>query len=112
MSAVHKAGIIGTGFIGPAHVEAAATDIVKIGKSERNLQFEVLNHFGRHTCSNRLERICQRPGIKVSVVWVGTNEATAVESMLLREFEDRYFDLPVLNAQRGYACDADKHYRG
>jgi len=88
------------------------TDIVKMGKSESSLQFEVLNHFGRHSCSNRLERIRRRPGIKVSVVWVASNDAAAVESMLLREFEDRHHDLPVLNAQRGYARDADKHYRG
>ncbi len=88
------------------------TDIVKIGKSEGSLRFEVLNHFGRHTCSNRLERIRRRAGINVSVVWAASNDAAAVELTLLREFEDRHHDLPVLNSQRGYARDADKHYRG
>ena len=33
-------------------------------------------------------------GITISVVWVGSNDAEAVESMLLREFEDRHHDLP------------------
>jgi hypothetical protein len=88
------------------------TDIVKIGKSDGSIQFEVLNHFVRHTCSNRLERIRRRPGVRISVVWVRSSDPAAVESLLLREFEDRYQGLPVLNSQRGYARDTDKHYRG
>ena len=39
------------------------------------------------------------------------NENKEIESELLRQFEDRHWDLPVLNSTRGYGRDTDKHYR-
>jgi hypothetical protein len=37
--------------------------------------------------------------------------ASEREARLLREFEDAHWELPVLNAQRGYARDEDTHFR-
>ena len=90
------------------------TAVVKIGKSNSDLQSELLNHFQRHTVANRLVRIRRRLGVVVSLVYsaLESADATEVEARLLREFEDAHWDLPVLNAQRGYARDRDGHFRG
>ena len=92
---------------------AGTTNVVKIGKSDADLQAEVLNHFGRHTVANRLARIRSQAGVVVSIVFatLSSAEAGLAEAKLLREFEDVHFDLPVLNSQRGYSRDADRHYR-
>jgi hypothetical protein len=88
------------------------TRILNIAKSETNLQAELLNRFGRHTISNRLSRIRNQPGIKVTFdYFLETPKNTEeMENHLLREFEDIYWDLPVLNSQRGYSRNADSHY--
>jgi hypothetical protein len=92
---------------------AGTTNVIKIGESDSDLQAEILNHFVRHTAANRLARIRTLPGLVVTVAFVELSAAEAglEEARLLREFEDRHFDLPVLNSQRGYARDADRHYR-
>ena len=91
-----------------------STAVLKIGKSDGSLQDEVLNHFQRHTAANRLARIRGRPGASVSVVYsvLAVGDVAEAERTLLREFEDRHWDLPVLNSQRGYARATDAHYRG
>ena len=89
------------------------TRILKIGKSDSSLRQEILNHFGRHAVANRLARIRNVEGTRVTVVFATiSNEKTAeTEKKLLRCFEDAHWDLPVLNSQRGYERDKDKDYR-
>lgn len=89
------------------------TRVLKIGKSESNLRQEISNHFLRHTTANRLARIRRHPDVKVSVRFAVTHEGTAgeIERQLLCEFEDKHWDIPVLNSQRGYARNQDAHYR-
>lgn len=88
--------------------------MLKIGCSG-NLQQEIQNHWEpRHTVHNRLWRIKARPQIEItfmfcSLAWL--DEAKNQEGALLREFEDEFWDLPILNAQRGYARGNDRHYR-
>jgi len=90
------------------------TRIIKIGKSESDLQTELLNHLVRHTVANRLARIQRLPGIRISFKYLALSpeQARNNERVLLREFEDEYWDLPVLNSQRGYGRGEDRHYRG
>lgn len=89
------------------------THVLKIGLSEKNLRKEISNHLSRHVAANRLERIrlrhCPQLSFRFSIV--DRDVAAAVEKDLLRQFEDRHWDLPTLNAQRGYGRDSDKHYR-
>lgn len=93
---------------------AGKTRVLKIGKSDSNMQQELLNHLQRHTAANRLARIRKRQGIQVSFRFVvlDTAQATSREKGLLREFEDQHWDLPLLNDQRGYRRGEDRHYRG
>ena len=90
-----------------------STRVLKIGMSKTDLRKEIMNHFQRHTVANRLDRIRNIPKIKVSVKFavVAVENATKIEDNLLREFEDKHWDLPVLNSQRGYSRGEDKHYR-
>jgi len=92
---------------------SGSTNVSKIGKSDSNLRAEILNHFVRHTAANRLARLRSLPALVVTVAFaeLSAAEAGPEEARLLREFEDRHFDLPVLNSQRGYSRDADGHYR-
>jgi len=89
------------------------TRVLKIGKSDSSLRQELLNHFVRHTVANRLARIRSARDTIVTVVFAEINEekVTETEKKLLRCFEDAHWDLPVLNSQRGYGRDEDKHYR-
>jgi hypothetical protein len=89
------------------------TRILRIGKSDSSLRQEILNHFVRHTVANRLARIRNVVGISVTVVYatIGKDKTTETEKKLLRYFEDVHWDLPVLNSNRGYKRDGDKHYR-
>jgi hypothetical protein len=89
------------------------TRILKIGKSDSSLRQEILNHFVRHTAANRLARIRNVIGTRVTVVFatIGNEKTTETEKKLLRYFEDAHWDLPVLNSHRGYERDEDKHYR-
>ncbi len=88
------------------------TRILEIGMSKKDLQSELANHEIRHTAANRLARIRGQSGLGVSFRYceVEADEAGGVEKALLREFEDRHWDLPVLNAQRGYSRGEDRHY--
>ena len=54
------------------------------------------------------------PEIRIAVVFASLplDQPAASERQLLCEFEDEFWDIPVLNSQRGYARDADVHYRG
>lgn len=90
------------------------TRVLKIGRSEGSLRQEIANHFVRHTTANRLARVRRRPGVQVLVTFAvfPQQRAAGAEAELLRAFEDQYWDLPLLNSQRGYARDADAHYRG
>ncbi len=90
------------------------TRILKIGKSDASLRAEICNHFIRHTAANRLARVKAQPGVVVSIVFTSLppEQAGNAESQLLREFEDTFWDVPLLNSQRGYARGADQHYRG
>lgn len=89
------------------------TRVLKIGKSEGNLRQEIENHFVRHTAANRLARVRQLPGLRVSMVFAVLPQelAAQAEAALLRRFEDEHWDLPALNSQRGYGRNADVHYR-
>jgi hypothetical protein len=89
------------------------TRVLKIGKSDADVRQELLNHDQRHTAANRLARIRNREEISVTFRYVALSaaEAGAEEKRLLREFEDRHWDLPVLNSQRGYDRGEDRHYR-
>lgn len=90
------------------------TRVLKIGMSERSLRKELESHFSRHTAANRLGRLRALPDAKIVFAFATCPavEAELHERMLLRQFEDQHWDLPVLNAQRGYARDEDRHYRG
>jgi hypothetical protein len=76
------------------------TRILKIGKSESSLRQEILNHF-------------DAIGTSVTVVFatIGNEKTTETEKKLLRDFEDKHWDLPVLNSHRGYERGEDRHYR-
>jgi hypothetical protein len=89
------------------------TRVLEIGMSDGDVRQELLNHVQRHTTANRLARIRKRQGLSVTFRYVAlaVAEAGAEEKLLLREFEDRHWDLPVLNSQRGYARGEDRHYR-
>ena len=80
------------------------TRILKIGMSKEDLQNELVNHERRHTTANRLARIRGQTGLNVSFKYyvVEAEAAADAEKALLKEFEDRHWDLPVLNSQRGY----------
>jgi len=87
------------------------TTVVKIGMSKRDLRAEIDNHFQRHAAANRLARIRKRQGVRVSVTFALCAEPGKAEDLLLRDFEDEHWDLPVLNAHRGYGRDEDRKYR-
>ncbi len=91
----------------------SATRVLKIGESA-DLQSEILNHVIRHVAANRLARIRNQADVKVSVIYslVQQKDTEEVESDLLRQFEDEFWDLPVLNGQRGYKRGDDSRYRG
>ncbi len=81
------------------------TRVLNIGQS-RNLRKELTNRLdGRHTTARRLDKI--RVGYKVTFRYSETDNPKDLETELLKEFEDKHFDLPVLNAQRGYGRGED-----
>jgi len=90
------------------------TRILKIGETDTSLRAEVGNHFARHAVANRLARVRNGSGVRVSVVFatLSREQAGQAEAELLRTFEDEHWDLPVLNSQRGYARGTDAHFRG
>ena len=92
---------------------SGTTSILKIGQSRSSLRAELLNHFDRHTAANRLARIRNRRGVVVQVRYcvAAPTEVSDLERILLREFEDEYWDIPMLNSQRGYGRTEDSHYR-
>lgn len=78
-----------------------------------NLRQEILNHLRRHTVANRLTRV-RHSGIKrVTVIYSAASniDAGILDKDLLKRFEDYYWDLAVLNSQRGYQRGEDNHYR-
>ena len=89
------------------------TRVLKIGESSRGLRGEILNHQTRHTAANRLARIRKLSDAHVSVIYalILDGSTKEIESELLRQFEDSHWDLPMLNSNRGYGRDTDKHYR-
>ena len=90
------------------------TRILKIGKADTSLRAEICNHFIRHTAANRLARVRAQPGVVVSIVFTSLpqEEVGQTETQLLCDFEDEFWDVPVLNSQRGYSRGTDRHYRG
>jgi len=89
------------------------TRVLKIGQSGSDLQAELLNHFARHTTANRLARIQKRSGVQVTFkhMILDSEDAQKEEKSFLRQFEDKHWDLPLLNSKRGYVRDEDRHYR-
>jgi hypothetical protein len=89
------------------------TRVLKIGMSQSNLCQELSNHLDRHAAANRLARIRSRRGLMVTFRFVPaeSGSASSVEKQLLRDFEDRHWDLPVLNSHRGYERTEDRHFR-
>jgi hypothetical protein len=89
------------------------TRIVKLGMSEKGLRQELLNHISRHTAANRLARVLGQGEIEVTVRFCLSESGSCREneSLLLRQFEDAHWDLPILNSTRGYERDSDRHYR-
>jgi hypothetical protein len=89
------------------------TRILKIGASKSNLRTEIENHFIRHTAANRLHRVRNQQDLKVTLIYLLTNEnkSIEIEKRLLKQFEDSHWDLPLLNSTRGYARGEDNHYR-
>ena len=87
------------------------TRVIKIGESQ-NLPSELENHLTRHTCRNRLIRILNS-GQQITFRYRRTDAKDSREEQdrLLRVFEDRHWDLPVLSLQRGYLREQDRHYR-
>jgi hypothetical protein len=96
----------------PYHRYRGTTRVLEIGKSE-NLRAELLNHFGRHTAANRLCGVRGCPGITVSIRYTELDRKAVgyVEKKLLQAFEMEHWDLPLLNAQRGFTRGKDLHYR-
>ena len=89
------------------------TRILKIGLSGQDLRTELVNHLNRHVAANHLKRILNQPepGVSFRFSVLKTEQVADAEKTLLKEFEDRHWDLPVLNAQRGYKRGDDRHYR-
>lgn len=88
------------------------TKVLKIGMSGKGLRKELDNHFESHTAANRLFYVRNRVGIQVYfryALCTSIEEARYSETELLKEFERNYFDLPLLNSQRGFKRDEDKH---
>lgn len=83
--------------------------MLKVGKSDKGLQQEILNYLRVHTAANRLARVRTRSGPAISVVF--SLLPGRIESEILRLFENAHWDLPVLNSQRGYLRDEDAQYR-
>jgi excinuclease UvrABC nuclease subunit len=90
-----------------------ASRILKIGASKSNLRSEIENHFVRHTAANRLARIKNKKELLITFVYArkSSEETIELEKRLLREYEDKYWDLPILNSTRGYARGDDNHYK-
>jgi hypothetical protein len=88
------------------------TRVLKIGESS-GLREELLNHMIRHTAANRLARFRNQVGVSVSVMFaaISNENREDIERELLRQFEDEYWDLPVLDSQRGYGRGEDARYR-
>ncbi len=89
------------------------TRILKIGLSKLDLRNELASHLNLHTTANRLNRILNQPepGVSFRFSVLKTEQVADAEKSLLKEFEDRHWDLPVLNAQRAYNWREDHHYR-
>jgi len=86
------------------------TRIIKIGKSQQNLMQELENHLQRHTAANRIKRIKKALEVSYRYRITALDEAPRIEKTLLKEFEDKHWDLPVLNSTRGYGRNEDSHY--
>jgi hypothetical protein len=90
-----------------------STRVLKIGISKSNLREELLNHIIRHHAANRLSRMLNHSQVSVTIRFtlVASEKTADAEKELLREFEDRHWDLPVLNSNRGYQRGEDSHFR-
>jgi hypothetical protein len=88
------------------------TRTLKIGMSNASVQQELLNHFVRHAVANRLTRIRNVPGLKVTFHYapLSAEPAATVEKRLPRELEGAHWDLPLLNSTRGYERGKDRDY--
>ena len=86
------------------------TRTVKIGMSKQNLRQEIENHLQRHTTANRIKRIKNEVRVTYRYKISSPDEAQTIEKVLLKEFEDRHWDLRVCNSTRGYGRNEDGHY--
>lgn len=87
------------------------TRILKIGMSEKSLREELLNHLNRHTVANRIVRVRRQQVVTFHYCEISAADALDTEKDLLRQFEDKYWDLPAFNLTRGYKRGEDLHYR-
>jgi hypothetical protein len=83
------------------------TKALNIGQSEQNIRKEIKNRRTIHTSANRLNRIMKMKGLKVTFRYVESRSPKKLETKLLKEFEDKHGELPVLNSQRGYKRGED-----
>lgn len=86
------------------------TRVLKIGMSKKSLRSEMLNHLNRHTAANRIIRVKGRQAVTFHYCEVPVPDVLETEKALLRQYEDEYWDLPVLNSTRGYERGKDLHY--
>ena len=87
------------------------TRILKIGMSKESLRKELLNHLNCHAAANRISRVRRQHIVTFHYCVITTAGALEAEKYLLRQFEDKYWDLPVFNSTRGYERGEDLHYR-
>jgi excinuclease UvrABC nuclease subunit len=87
-----------------------ATRVIKIGMSKQDLQKELDNHLQRHTTANRIKRIKKEARVTFRFAVTSADDASQIEKELLKEFEDRHWDVPVCNSTRGYGRNEDSHY--
>ena len=88
------------------------TRTLKFGESAKSLQGELANHLQRHAAANRLKGISGQPGLSVTFRYMVSTpiKSREIESQLLRDFEVRHWDLPLLNNQRGFPRNEDGFY--
>jgi len=86
------------------------TRVIKIGMSKQDLRKELDNHLQRHTTANRIKRIRKEARVTFRFLVTSADDASRIEKELLKEFEDKHWDVPVCNSTRGYGRNEDSHY--
>ena len=81
--------------------------------SKGSLRKELLNLLNRHHAANRIKRLHDEEDIEGLFSFVTSEPADTreIEGELLKEFEDKHIDLPLLNRQEGIPRGEDSHYQ-